>query len=209
MSKVPCKECGALILPVTAERTGGVCMACKSGIRKNIEASKDYRAREKELEKTCTFRALWRSLHHRIYGEAGGLGALNQTEQKYWALNILEGEVYNGGFDQYFYNSSGSLYLLTVEALMEIGATDALSLLEQAKVVIFGQKSVPEDTVERRQLIRSLWPELPPSLDAIDKAYWEKFSRLGERIERYAVDNGLVEAQPVLQADAAASRGLI
>jgi hypothetical protein len=28
MQKVPCSKCGALILPVTAERTGGLCMPC-------------------------------------------------------------------------------------------------------------------------------------------------------------------------------------
>jgi len=30
--KIPCKECSALILPSTGERTGGLCMPCKNGI---------------------------------------------------------------------------------------------------------------------------------------------------------------------------------
>lgn len=34
VTRVPCKSCGAEILPVTAEATGGICMACKQGIRR-------------------------------------------------------------------------------------------------------------------------------------------------------------------------------
>jgi hypothetical protein len=29
MERIPCKKCGALILPITAQTTGGVCMPCK------------------------------------------------------------------------------------------------------------------------------------------------------------------------------------
>jgi hypothetical protein len=48
--RIPCKECGAEILPTTAQATGGVCMACKNGIRKNIEKSKEYYRQEREKE---------------------------------------------------------------------------------------------------------------------------------------------------------------
>lgn len=37
MSKVPCKRCGAMILPETAERTDGQCMPCKKGLRQMWE----------------------------------------------------------------------------------------------------------------------------------------------------------------------------
>ena len=33
VTKVPCTQCGAEILPSTAESTGGICMACKKGIQ--------------------------------------------------------------------------------------------------------------------------------------------------------------------------------
>jgi hypothetical protein len=42
VEKIPCTECGALILPTTAESTGGICMACKQGIRKSMDASRAY-----------------------------------------------------------------------------------------------------------------------------------------------------------------------
>jgi len=48
--RVPCKKCGAEILPATAKATGGVCMACKNGIRKSLEKSKEYYRKEREKE---------------------------------------------------------------------------------------------------------------------------------------------------------------
>ncbi len=34
VGKVPCQECGVMILPSTSERTGGKCMPCQSGKRR-------------------------------------------------------------------------------------------------------------------------------------------------------------------------------
>lgn len=33
MKKIPCEDCGALILPITAQNTGGLCMPCKKARR--------------------------------------------------------------------------------------------------------------------------------------------------------------------------------
>jgi hypothetical protein len=49
--KVLCKECSVKILPSTADRTGGMCMPCKNGYRKNIEQAKEYYKKERELIK--------------------------------------------------------------------------------------------------------------------------------------------------------------
>ena len=81
--KVPCKECNALILPATAKRTGGICMACKNGIRENLERSKEHYKRERELDKTCPFRAFWRDLVSRVYNDEQGFDTLNESEKTY------------------------------------------------------------------------------------------------------------------------------
>ena len=47
-------------------------------------------------------------------------------------VHALEAEVNNGGFDQFFLNSSGRFALQTVEALHAIGADHTSKLLEQA-----------------------------------------------------------------------------
>jgi hypothetical protein len=208
MSKVPCTKCGNLILPDTAQRTGGVCMPCKSGTRDQIEASKKEHVRQRELDKTCPYRALWRQLHSKVYSEGGGFHTLTKTEKTYWALNLLEGEVYNGGFDQFFHNSSGSHYLLVTEGLKALGAEQSLSLLHKAKQILFADRGVPENTTERRTLLLDLFPEsTPDSLNALDDAYWKNPDQLGEKLETFALQNGLVMAQQVVQADGPASGG--
>ena len=201
MEKVPCTKCGALILPTTAQSTGGLCMPCKAGTREQIEAAKEYYARERELDKTCPFRALWRSLHKRVFSEDGGFESLSVVEQRYWAVNELVGEVYNGGFDQYFYNYSGEHYPITVEALKELGAEASLSLLVQAKNMLFGELAVPEDTTARRELLLSLWPEAPESVRTLDKEFWKNMDQIEHRQERYALKHGLVPPQSSLPAN--------
>ena len=53
-TQATCLECGATMLAATAARTGGFCMACKQGIRSNIEASKSASAsRALEHEQLC------------------------------------------------------------------------------------------------------------------------------------------------------------
>ena len=36
MDKIPCKECGALILPTTFEKNNGSCLLCVRGIKKEF-----------------------------------------------------------------------------------------------------------------------------------------------------------------------------
>jgi hypothetical protein len=45
---------------------------------------------------------------------------------------IVEAEVLNGGFNQYFWNSSGEFADLTPAALREIGATEAAPIMQNA-----------------------------------------------------------------------------
>jgi len=52
-------------------------------------------------------------------------------------LHRLEAEVNNGGFHQFFLNSSGELVPETLEALPVIGANETRRLLEQAVAIAF------------------------------------------------------------------------
>ena len=52
--KIPCIECGELILLTTAEKTGGLCIPCKNGTRASIQESirkqQEKRVYEKKLK---------------------------------------------------------------------------------------------------------------------------------------------------------------
>jgi hypothetical protein len=189
--KIPCTECGAAVLPSTAERTGGLCMPCKNGNRKNIEQAKEYYKKERELDKTCPFRALWRELVDRVYKQGGGFSALSDDEKLYYSVNTLGGEVYNGGFVQYFDNTSGEHYRYAELGLVRLGATSSLKLLRQAKEELLGPCSVPQDQAERWAAIRKYSDE--PDLDKLDTEFYKDPDQLDIKLENFAVEVGLVK----------------
>jgi hypothetical protein len=197
VEKIPCSECGALILPTTAESTGGICMACKRGIRKSMEASRAYYESLKEYD---PFRELWKSLVERSSSDRS-LGQLSSEEQRYFAVSLLEGEVYNGGFDQFFWNSSGDYYQLAVAGLEDLGAASALAIVKEAADTVFGRSGPPADQTERWRILDSKTRRLSEvltryrqrsRLEGLDEQFWEDPDRLADRLTAYAEERGLV-----------------
>src|SRR5215510_3585447 len=135
MSSAPqatCSACGATMLATTAARTGGLCMACKQGIRKSIEASKVYYQQQRQPD---PFRDHWTALVHRVHNAPDGFYRLSEHEQTYYLVCMLQGEVYNGGVVQFFDNSSGDFYGETLDALMELGAVRCQALFLASRQV--------------------------------------------------------------------------
>jgi hypothetical protein len=193
MSKVVCTKCGALILETTAQRNGGLCVPCKSGKRESVEAAKKWHKEQREREKTDPFRILWHVLVHRVHETSEGFSGLSEAEKRYFAVGLLAGEVYNGGFDQYFFNHSGCHYKYALLGLEEMEATQTLALLQRAKQALFNFDEVPEDTGKRRRLLQELASESRSKrLDELDAQYYKDPDGLSARAERYARAHGLV-----------------
>ncbi len=186
MQRLPCRECGELIHPDTAAEYNGLCMPCKGGYRANIEAGKKRREQERLYEQSAE-RKHWLSL---VKKESEvGFQALSQPEKIYFALTCLIGEVYNGGFDQFFSNSSGAMYGYALSGLLEIEAHGTAALLEEAKVVLFGSERVPLDRQERNNAMRQVGND--SRLNALDKSFWADSEGLGERCKQYATHHAL------------------
>lgn len=191
MAKVPCQKCGVLILPATAERNGGVCVPCKNGTRESLEKSRAYYQEQRELDRTDPERLLWRALVDRVYHAEGGFNALSEHEQKYYVGHILLGEVYNGGFEQFFSNSSGEYYVQASEILLELGAQNSLRLLRQAKDILFPSQIVPTNTTKRRELLAANGTSYDNRLDALDSEFYKDPDALYERLAAYGREHGL------------------
>lgn len=71
--KIPCSDCGVLILQESAARNGGCCLPCRSGTRSRIEASKAAAKRERELDATDPARIYWHKLVDMVVKAPGGL----------------------------------------------------------------------------------------------------------------------------------------
>ena len=89
------------------------------------------------------------------------------AEQKHFYFNQnMEREVNNGGFDQFFFDSSGDYAHETVESLKAIGANKTAMLLQQA-IAQFPNQTVPKNRDERRKILEQIeeksieiWEEL-------------------------------------------------
>ena len=172
-------------------KNDGLCMPCAAGIRKSIEASREYYRKRRQSEQEDPVRALWLSLVRRV-DQGEGYSGLTLPERRYFAVGLLEGEVHNGGFAQYFWNSSSDCYLDAVAGLEELGATRSLELLLRAKQVVFGFRDVPAFTAQRRQTTTS--DSQLSRLDRLDRQFWADPDGLVERVEAFLDRHGLIPA---------------
>lgn len=192
--KVNCLACGTLILPTTAGRNGGLCVPCKKGYRESVNSAKSL---EKERERK---RKEWESspsgvyltnISNIAYSSETGFFDLSESDQKYLAVCLLDGEVNNGGFHQFFFNSPGGYYSAAVAGLIEIGAMKSALLLKEAKELLFGQAPVPADTISRRSILPGVEPNpMPPQastkLYELDKQYWDGPDDIFKLLDEFA-----------------------
>jgi len=200
MQRLLCIRCGDSIHPDTAKQNEGLCVPCVRGNQLSIEQRSEQRRREREVERAwreSPEHRYWLSLVERVYKQPGGFGALSRGDQLYYLVNVLSGEVHNGGFDQFFSNSSGDRYYETVQALAELEDQATLSLLEEAKSTLFGAVDVPVDGVARFGLMRTASEDHPQyaatvlALDQLDKRFYANAESVSSLLERVATAHDL------------------
>ena len=116
--------------------------------------------------------------------EAVGFAALTEAEQTVYCLDALEREVNNGGFDQFFFNSSGDTAMETVLALERLGASHTAGLVRRAVGVFPGGRPAADRDAREKHMdalpesARELWSELTDAfceyrdnLTALERAY--------------------------------------
>ena len=92
-------------------------------------------------------------------------------------------------------SSTFTIFAEAVLGLERMGAVQTLSLLEEAKRVVFLASPVPSDTAERRvRLLAHIEadPDAPRKLEALDRQYCADPDGLTDRMESFARQNGLV-----------------
>lgn len=94
-----------------------------------------------------------------------------KSAQLFWAMRLLESEVNNGGFEQYFWNSSCTLADVAREAYEVIGAEKYSEFLHRATTIV-GNKSWQERRREFNSDWRSYKRASPPALDALDDEFY-------------------------------------
>jgi hypothetical protein len=180
-----CTRCGAAIQPATSERNGGLCAPCRQGTRESIDRALQEGPIRRALDAVDPLRKLYLDLLRREHAE--GENALSEPERHYLAVALLDLEVHNGGFDQYFFNSSADSYDDAVLGLERMGARRVLELLLQAKQVLFGRYTVPSKIGDRRQHLREpVARERATELSPLDESFYREADELSRLSEAYA-----------------------
>ena len=116
------------------------------------------------------------------------LEALSLPERVFYITQSLEMEVNNGGFSQFFYNSSGNLSNELVHAFTEIGAEATAAICKRA-LDAFGQE-LPPDQDERQQLLDELESdEIDEILEECDNAFYNYEDDLNSLNHAYVLKN--------------------
>jgi hypothetical protein len=193
MQRLLCVRCGDSIHPDTASRNAGLCIPCTRGNQLTIEQRNEQQRKQREEERArleSPHYKYWSSLIRRVYGEPGGFKSLQHGDRLYFLINVLSGEVHNGGFDQFFSNSSGDRYAETVEALSEVGDQATLQLLREAKLALFAQEDVPVNRVARFELMATSSKEHPRyesawnELEELDSRFYASASNVDAALDR-------------------------
>lgn len=110
--------------------------------------------------------------------------ALSLPEQVFRTVWELEAEVNNGGFYQYFWNSSGELVPYVVEALTAIGAAAAVAIVKRA-IEVVGLHISWDDEPTRRRSLDGLAPEAVEHLEELDQTFFSYPDDLTTLLYRY------------------------
>ena len=120
------------------------------------------------------------------YGD--DLSGLSRPERIFYVVQMVEMEVNNGGFSQFFSNSSGDFSNEIVDAFTEIGA-DATAGICRKAIGVFGRE-IPADQDERDEMLEELESdEIDEILEECDSAFYEYEDNLNELNYNYVMKN--------------------
>ena len=109
-----------------------------------------------------------------------------KEQQLMYAVDCYQAEVYNGGHDQFFYNSIGIVWKDTLEALKELGDPTTLSIFLEA-LSLFGSETPSLIEEERHSQLEEL-ERKNADFEELDDRFYED-ARLDEKIIKYIKKN--------------------
>lgn len=101
---------------------------------------------------------------------------LNKSRQAIYMIWCLESEVNNGGFDQFYQNSSGKFYKQLPEALRLVGAKNFATLMTSANNIL---KKVNKEILKqpKRKSERISMTDLDSPFDGIDEEFYNLYEK--------------------------------
>ena len=113
---------------------------------------------------------------------------LSEPERVFVAIWTLEADVNNGGFDQYFLNSSGDHAWFAPRALRAIGAETMAGIVERANAP-FGTEGPPASRDERLAMLDAVQDEAADEWSRLDEAFYDYPDDLTGLLYRYVQEH--------------------
>ncbi|OYW17810.1 MAG: hypothetical protein B7Z55_11790, partial [Planctomycetales bacterium 12-60-4] len=114
----------------------------------------------------------------------------------YYAVSILDGEIWRGGIYTFFHNSSGDYYQDALRGLTEIGASNWAEFFQKSCRILFPNGDPPSDTSARRQVLpwwieedHATKPEWEIALTALETEYKPRLEKLSELLTADSTEN--------------------
>jgi hypothetical protein len=105
-----------------------------------------------------------------------------------YALVLTDGEVNNGGFDQFFFNSSGSVMDEAIDGATLIRASANAGILEEAAEV-FSDGDVPEEREARWRILDAMSEDEHEHLSDLDGRWYAHDRELNRKLVAYVKAN--------------------
>lgn len=118
----------------------------------------------------AVFRLLWNMLHGRVFIDAQGSGyaGLSEAEKTIWVVDVLLAEIQNGGFHQFFSNSSGDHAPEVLPALEKVHARAISELYRRATKLFDPTDGIPMDRDARDSVLDAMGSSEEDSCDAFE-----------------------------------------
>jgi HEAT repeat protein len=123
----------------------------------------------------------------RIGGPRGGKG-LTVPQRHYRAVSWLDDEVSNGGFSQYFFNSSGDNWRDALAALEAMGSKERLAIFREV-LAKFGAAGPSEDREKRMGQLSKIANAEDALFDRFDSRYYKSTEVIDVMVMRYVLKN--------------------
>ena len=103
-------------------------------------------------------------------------------------IENLEREINNGGFHQFYWNSSGNHANETIDALTKIGANKTAEIVKKANSE-FKNGTVPKDRIERQNELELIEEKAEENWNKCDLEFYEYQDDLTELLIAFVIKN--------------------
>ncbi len=121
-----------------------------------------------------------------VWGNPCEFDEMPEAQKVVHCIGMLEMEVNNGGFEQFFYNSSGDTTPEALAALKAIGAKKCLELVQQA-IDLFPKGEPPRNQEDRQARQEKLPEKINVAWDKLDQKFFEYPDDLASLLREYVL----------------------